>query len=483
MTFSMKRMRVTLLFLSLFLPGWIFADTYTVMLRYHAATFRLPGYLIQKVVNAGNEDSCIGFAQLGVGNKKVAAFFSTGIADEISLFLSRTLHPDANAIPLILQINKLKIYEITYNNSEIGACMLNVSFIRQSGNQYTELLNAAIEIHRHGAVDVTGMQEENISRAFDSCFTEFNRRAAAGKFEERIIPAELLWKDPLSGEKPFPIMEAQSFPRGIYHSFYDFRDDKPDTRINFTVKYDRNKKDSLYVKASADFEENIKKDAIWGFSDGKDVFVRMGKRYVKLSREGNAWVTKCKLGEFDPDVAGVSAGAIGAAVAAGIMFGALGGAAAGALAGSSASSSNYLVKLKVDFYTGRPGLFTEPEAFKVEATTLFTLSKATAHGMRACLFINGKYRGSIQTGEYIRIVTPSKVENLDIRLVSDGVSYSEKIDARLFQTQVFLIKIKKGKSINLLRTFEQVRADLINGMTEENTVTFDENSPVPQGCL
>jgi hypothetical protein len=456
-------------------------EGYTVELRYYKATYHLPGYFIEKVISTQSVDSCIGFVQVGQSDKKVAAFFYTRIANEISLFLNNSIVREPGTKPLILQVNRLRIYEMTYAKAEISVCQLNLSFLEKSDTGYIELFNSSAEIHRYG-VDVTTLHEVNIATAFDSCFSAFNNRSLSGTLAKRQIPAEQFGTDPLEDPSYYPIFR-DSPKKGIYRSFYDFRENTPDPGVLFQVIPEKNFRDSSLRRVVLRMDnKKLKNQLFWGFSDGTLSYVRVGKKYYALAKQKKEFDFSAYIEDFTPDAASANWGAI---VISGVMFGMIGAGVATAVVTSSPThhSPHFPVKLKIDFYSGTPFYHTEPDFLKNQGTCIFHFSKTAPRNSSLCLFTDGKFCCMIKPGEYFEKQTARESETLDLKLVPDGQpAFYEKLSAPFYTTQVYLIKIKKDKSISVSKLYDQVKTDILNKMTAGNTVKTNNAEDIPESC-
>lgn len=81
-----------------------------------------------------------------------------------------------------------------------------------------------------------------------------------------------------------PILTDSTLERGLYLTFSDFRNNKL-TKKEFEVRYGR-EADKLYVFEGSDrglFME------LWGYCDGKKLFIRKGKSFYELERKGNTF--------------------------------------------------------------------------------------------------------------------------------------------------------------------------------------------------
>ncbi|MCG2614992.1 hypothetical protein LZZ85_11895 [Terrimonas sp. NA20] len=83
-----------------------------------------------------------------------------------------------------------------------------------------------------------------------------------------------------------PVLKNPEPVRGLYLSYDDFRNNKP-TVIDFTVE-EGSKGDFLYIKN--DKGDQILQHELWGYCDGKDMFIYSASNYFKLQRSANGFI-------------------------------------------------------------------------------------------------------------------------------------------------------------------------------------------------
>jgi hypothetical protein len=86
-----------------------------------------------------------------------------------------------------------------------------------------------------------------------------------------------------TAQKNIPVLVAKEIKQGIYLNFDQFKENKP-AFIDFETSFSP-ASDVLYVKGSI-LKDSAITDA-WGFSDGKNIFIRQGFNFFPLVRCGN----------------------------------------------------------------------------------------------------------------------------------------------------------------------------------------------------
>ena len=469
--------RSFLLLTLLFTVFQLFADDYVISLKDLKVTSFLKGYYVDKVINVSQEESTIGFVQRGMFNRKEAAVMQPSVAAEIESCLVRSFPRNDTLKPLIVRINQLYIYELTWSSKEIACIDMSVSFIATDTAGFVELFLAGDSFER-GGLDVTGLHPKNIVNALSNCFDDFYKTNFLGMLHPHRISEEELRQNPLDKPEKFAVFQKKHICKGLFKSFYNFRDCLPDSTTNFTVKYHLPKQDSSRIRATLELPSDLSQKEYYGFSDGKNIFVWAGSGFALVNREEKA--ISLRVDKND-----VHTGASSGVMVAGVFGGMIGGAVAGLVSGltpSGATNAAGYGKCTIDFTSGRLIPVNIPDYLKTESTTIFFLSKTTASDTRLTILHNADTLCCLSPGKYLQLSLSSKFHELKISMTGkDCISREETIPLRLFNADVYLLKVHRNREITVATTFEQVRQDLLNGMTGENTVVkYDllQKSPV-----
>jgi len=82
-----------------------------------------------------------------------------------------------------------------------------------------------------------------------------------------------------------PIMKVKTFEKGVYKNFAEFANNHPSIS-HFVVRKDK-LADVLYLPA--DNNELVPARDVWGYSDGKNIFIKSGENYYLLVRVQNSF--------------------------------------------------------------------------------------------------------------------------------------------------------------------------------------------------
>ena len=467
-------LKSVLLFLLLF-PGYdLLADDYVVSLDGVRVNSFIKGIYVDRVINASAEESCIGFVQTGMFNKQEAAMMLPSIAADVENCLKRSFPRAESLNPVIVRINRLYIYELTSSAREISCIDLSVTFISKDSSGYIELYTAGDSFEKSG-LDVTGFHPGNIAAALGHCFDDLSKAAEYGKLHLKRISEKELFQNPLDNPGGFDVYKKTRISKGLFKSFYAFRDCHPDTVTSFTVKYQVPGKDSARMRASIKLSNELSQKDYYGFSDGTHLFIWAGSGFALANRRENSiMVTVEKKDAYDGATTGV--------YMAGIFGGMLGGLLGALATQATTASVNGPGNCTIDFSSGRLIPLNVPDYLKTESNTILFLSKASATDDGLTILHGADTLCVLIPGNYLRLILPSGYREIRIRMTGKGCNTSdETIPVRLFNTDVYLLRVKRNKDISVGLAYEQVRKDLLNRMTDENTVvrrSLVQQSPV-----
>ena len=425
----------------------------------------LKGFYVEKVIKACREDSCIGFAMVGGGNKMVPAYLSPSIESALGGHIRRSFPYAPGLKPLIVRINELYVYEISSGTSEISCIELCLSFITRQDSSYIDEYLAAMAFD-HSGMDVTHQHAGNINDALQRCFDNFALRMRKGKLMHKPLASSDLGRNPLEHTDEFPIMKVNPIPKTVFRAYSDFREYRPDTLTPFAVTYMRFKRDSLLVQAKISGLEEDSLEHIWGFSDGTNPFIRVGKKFYRMRLKNGEYITRIFMEDAGRVSGAVDAGAV---VAAGMIGGLIGGAIVGGIMGAVAA--NEIGKYKLDFATGKLIIRPIPDYMRIQSTMIFRLSDYSKKDIPLTIYFRDKKLATLKQDDYLKLLVPSGYNSIKLKCVPEGGSGEElEFNLRLFFTDAYLLKVKKNLGIEKFHAIDEVRKSVLDSMTEERTV-------------
>jgi hypothetical protein len=443
-------------------------DAYRFSISGQKVSFLLTGYYIEKVINAQEEDTILGSFQTGSGKITRLIAFGGSITDEMNRFLKSALPQSEGMLPLIVRINRIEILGITTSNRESSLTKMSLSFIRSDGGRFYHLFDAGTSIQQEG-FDFTNALPGYTVYALQKCFADLRSAILLNHTDKREMTESELTSNPLNDPAGYPIFQSGKIQKGILHNFYDFRDCRADTNIPFLVHYFSGK-DTSIRKARVNFPGSPGSEKIWGFCDGQDIYMSIGKNYYQLYPEKNRIISHVAMNDLTTaDFTPIY-----------LTFGLLGGLMAEGFANgvTDPAEDGYF---KVDFCSGDLIPVDRPEFIDYNSKIIFHLSVSTDSSLSLCLFVNNTFHAKLKRGQFYTLKLPHKFSNVGIELRGeDNLHYAETIPVKKYKNDLYLIRLSNRKGILLERPSADIRSQLLEGMMLWNTVQRNEKETDPK---
>lgn len=423
------------------------------------------GFFIEDVVVSQREDSCLGYLHPEGPNKCIALYFKKNIHQELREFLVGSFPRQNGLNPLIIRVNRIFLYQASEGVRDYACLDLCLSFIRPE-NGLTEDFTSAVTVRKEQQFYPRRL-DRLITDAFDSCLSQYDRRARSGLMIPVVIKPSQLNENPTHTAGYFRCYAGKQSGKGIYRTYFDFRDDRPDTTIDFKVFHDYNKNHPRLSKAWLKFPNDPKPGKCWGFYEGDSLYINGGRSYSLLTFEGDQFITYHRSSEYAREVTT-------AAIIGGVFGGFLGASFLGGLAAVS-SDPDVIDKFRLDLFDGRLLSYEATDYTMVSSKVVLFASKKSIPGSTLKVFVDGKFQCELQAGNYSTFDLSCHHTNAKIKIVSSTGSESEiKIPLKLFKTEMYLLKVKKNNVIFTDRLYGQLKSDMLKDMTKENTVFHAE---------
>src|SRR6478735_8058434 len=309
-----------LIFLSLFLSLSASAQRLKISLAGQRTSKPIPIIEIEDVIDLRLDKTNIGWVQKGLSNAKIHADLVAGLKEELQWFLNNNTTGGGKKIPVIIKVNKFAITERTIGDREYATAEVALEFLTQSygHTDYCLLLQTGSSVESSSMTDVTGGHAKNLAKALEDCFTQVSQLnfseicAAAAPVQASFLEVNSYYKpDP----QTIPILTTAAPQSGVYMRFNEFKNNAP---AYSEAEISRSKNGNSFETYSG---EKIKD--FWGYSDGKQVFMRSGTA-------GNIFPLTKQKDHFS-FVANVTTSNTGAIVFGSLVGGLAGGLVAGAL--------------------------------------------------------------------------------------------------------------------------------------------------------
>ena len=454
----MKRFLFLLFSLSITLFAFSDNKEHYITLREKDKPILNAGFKLLKVTNATGTSKRIGFVEKTIGYKDVPAYFENPIEDELYTYISRNLKSDIADDDLILRVNFIQISESYDGINEKAQVKLELTFIYKIGEKYFEKFTVRKITKKLRAAGITKHQPALIAEAISECFAAFYERSKDEKLSDIEISEEALFIRPEPDNKKVQAyLSADRSKKGIYKSYFDFRENTPDYNIEFDVEYK--------TKSSSDEAITIKyarltdpvtgekiKD-IWGFTDGKASYTLFGKKYMPLQKDEKGFYFELKIQDAATmSMASIGGGLIGAGIAA---------------------ATAPIRKVRLDYksgifdFSGQDEFISNSE--NPEFTVKFFSSMFNKESSEMELYINEKFMCRLLKETWYEYEMSAAGEVFTLKIISlNGTQTTKTITPKTYNQDVYLC-IDKKKSNPVIN---QVGPNMIDGI---NSVMTPEN--------
>ncbi len=408
-------------------------------------------YYIEDVIVGQNEKDCIGFAQTGMWNTKIASFFDENIKIKILEFLSANFPKAPGKKPLIIKLNKIYISELTLAMAEYAFANLNINFIEAQDSIYIKRFQAVASTKRSG-VDVTALHDNNIVNVFSQCFKEFEIRDNLNLLSHDTLNIfELHSQD--CNKADYPILDKSQLRKGVFLTFNDFRDNIICKDFPFDIKY-RTKEDTTF-SAKIKFK-NDHPDEYWGFCDGKNLFMQIEDKSYPLSLVNGRFVLYPK----SYDISNQNGIAF-----AGMMFGVFGAAIA------TMSQPSSVERFYLDLCTGNIFPDDRQSPFDIIGSKVFYYSDYSKLDTGVCISYNDQKMLCLREGQYAIIDFQPTRSEFEIKITtSDKDILVEDFDPNYLDTQLFLIKVKKKGKLTVTECTGKTKLKILEDLEDKQRV-------------
>lgn len=237
------------------------------------------GYNIDKVIDARSAitKNYLGRVQTGVFNSKNDAVLEKSLASELDKVIKSILPEVEDSMHLILKINRLKIWEQTFLATEEAYAFADFELILKRDTNYYLIDKHNGFIRKRSGWDVTGSHLPNIVLILKESLNAFQKNQSWLKSDTTF--QKLSIQDCLNKNVPQITMDSVK-QKGIYKHFGEFLDNNPKMPLAFT-KVD-GEKVLMVTDESGQRVALSRPDDVWGFCDGKDVFVGQSGNFFPI---------------------------------------------------------------------------------------------------------------------------------------------------------------------------------------------------------
>lgn len=286
---------------------------------------------IVEVIDTRFDTSRLGVARVGMGNRKEEIKLSVSLTAAFQQYFTAKLPYNADLPDVVLRVSRLGLWEETNLLSAEGARVAaDFEFFLQQGDGFAYLGDRKFRFTEGLGSDVTKYHDDNLRTALQAA-VDFLQDSVDWQ-TATALPANTT-REELTRRTIPPMITDTAWVTGAYKNFTDFRNNNP--RIPVQIEQKDGESVLLIEGKKGKFRRAKPDDRIWGFCDGKKLYINQFGTFYELSKKGENTFEFYGV-DYDKKM---SNAAIGAGA-----FGAIGGL----IAGSMTKSRHYMV----DWETG-----------------------------------------------------------------------------------------------------------------------------------
>ncbi|NVO32679.1 hypothetical protein [Hymenobacter lapidiphilus] len=398
-------------------------------------TINLPSRTVhvEQVVDGRPGKPPIGMVYRGLDNRSKLIVFRRGLEAELTDLLRQQLpaRPDDHAIVLCLR--QLRVGEQLNGLTEKASADLAADVYEHLPDGY-HFVRSVSAYTSARALETTSLHAEHVALLLQKCLEQLTthnwaERTAGPALTLAQLPTDVptISATATAGAGPAILREI---PRpGVYYTFEQFLANTPAPELSAstdTVAFGFGPPQArllwlgiprLRVKILNEKNQSQPTKQVWGFSDGRQLFVQHQKRFFPLHRHRNFFTF---VGEAPPDVAYMQARATGSAAVVGGLAGALltSGMAAGI--DHSAEPMGYAV----DMRTGAAGQFPNPllpAPHRTDTAYIYMYRYADTSTAPVSFSLDNQTVGPLPVREYLEIPWPDPGQMLRLCLELPGL--------------------------------------------------------------
>ncbi len=252
-----------------------------------------------EVVDTRPDTTAIGLAQKTI-HQPFFLIADGPFADNAQQFLYHSINLlDPDSLDIVVVIRKfwltggldeemeknLKNTGIDSNTEKINSLLTRMEFYLKKGSDYFILYRYDTMITRNLFIlqDASELVEQALGSSLSRLVLLDSKFESIGENKRKFSWSEI--QGHIQKQFDIPILKDSAHVRGVYSNFEEFKNDNPGQR-NFEVDKDK-LTDMIFIR-QADGKLMPERDD-WGYSDGRNLYVRLKDNYFLLQRQGNAF--------------------------------------------------------------------------------------------------------------------------------------------------------------------------------------------------
>lgn len=411
---------------------------------------------ISKIIDARKNKTKIG--TFYNKNQMSNIIFKKSIEDELFSVFPIQKH-NTLLKKIIFRINDIYLDEIKEHS--IISSHISITFIEQKDNEFIELFTATEAITgKISILDKKGFLSDLIVQNLDNCIKSFIKRFKTKKTLNHKIDTSQLF----IAQMPYSLPKLSNLKKGVYQTFYDFRDNTPDS-IKEEIKYKRipNQIHELGFLSSSQNQ--------WGFFDGKKLFVKsIENSYVPIIEDQNRIIYYEKLSSFSYKKEANNDVIYPIIISSGAIGGALGGLIAAMIANNEKSNNQKEVTFSLNI---NKGAFELTENVLDTAAKFYIINSTFTNNPSVSIEINGNKFCSIFATEYLKYYPSKFEENINICLNFENQEKVCQTTVINSLERVYLtVNTNDGRNLNMIWEKEKIVDNKLFNKLKEKEYTL-----------
>lgn len=235
---------------------------------------------IVQVVDARYDTTRLGIARLGLGNRKEPIILSGSLEPVLYQYFTSKIPAESGLPDVLLRVSRLGLWEeINVGGFEGARVAVDFEFFLRKGEQYASLGDRKFRFTEGLGTNVTKYHDDNLRAALQSAVDYLQDSVDWKKTDA--LPADMTLEQISQRITPRILTEGQ-LTAGAYKNFTDFRNNNP--RLPIDYEMDGDKRILLIEGKKGKFRKVKPDDRVWGFCDGKDMYINQFGTFYKLEK-------------------------------------------------------------------------------------------------------------------------------------------------------------------------------------------------------
>lgn len=425
MSLSVGRGLILLSFLlGLFSLSQVQAQQYYLDLSHQSLSLPSRTVSVTQVVDGRPGKPVIGLVYRGLANQQAAVLFRRGLEVELTDFLRQQLPARPEDHTVVLCLRQLRVGEQMAGITEKASADLAADVYEQLPDGYHFVRSVAAHTSSR-ALETTYLHAAHVAQLLQKCLEQLTTyhwpttplspaRTLAQMLTDSpmAIPAANVAAGVAQAARPAILQEA---PRpGVYYSFGQFLANTPAPGLRATadtVSFGFGAPlarrlwrgvPRLRVRILNEKNQSQSAKEVWGFSDGRQLFVQHEKEFFPLHRYHDFFTF---VGETPPDVAYMQSRAQSSAAVMGGVVGAM-------IASNPNNANDHTAEpmgYSVDMHTGQAGQFPNPllpPPVRNDTAYIYLYRYADTAAAPVSFSLDDQPAGQLKIREYLEILWP-----------------------------------------------------------------------------